>query len=114
MPQSIDIDAGEIEYVDPPMVITANADISGDRMFLGLGSYYGKPTTWIPSTDPAVLLTQLTPSQVQATLLVGGTVKPAGGRYWLYAKLEDNPEIIEPRFDTRSIQVVYTGTPTYP
>lgn len=113
MSQYINIDAGEVEYCDPPILITADHDISGDTVQMGLGGYTTPPDTWIDSTDPAVLLTRPTPQQVQATLLIGDTIRPAGGTWWLYLRIVDTPEQLNEKSFSRVV-VTNSGTVTYP
>lgn len=114
MSQLIDLDGGFRKYVDPPALITADHDISADAIEVGLGGYDVSPTQWLPGSDPAVLVTHPSADQVQVTVLVGDTIRPAGGTYWLHARLTDTPEIVGGVFKQTRVIVVNTGTITYP
>jgi hypothetical protein len=113
MSQTINIDAGDREYVDPPLLVTADHDISSDTVSVGLGTWSVAPTTWLASSDPAALVTHPTTSSVQATLLIGGTVRPAAGVYWLYVRIVDQSETLIERSPYRRIVVTNTGSVTY-
>lgn len=94
--QTIDLRAGSggVEYTWPLILTEDNGkDISSDTVQLSLGSYTA-PGTWrTPSTDPA----QTTHSQRIVQLLVGTTLTPAAGNYWLWSRITDTPEIVPRR-----------------
>jgi hypothetical protein len=114
MPQTVNIDAGEREYVDPPQLITATSDISTDTVEIGLGSWSTVPATWLPSSNAAVLLTRPATTQIQVTMLVGNTIRPASGDYWLYTRLTDTGgEVLIQKSTYRRVTVVNTGTVNY-
>lgn len=113
MSQQVDLDAGAREFVDPPVLVTADHDITADPFSVGLGTYSAPPVTWLGANDPAVLLTHPTPQQVQVTVLIGDTVKPATGAYWLWVRMTDNPEILLERSPAGRVLVINSGTVTY-
>lgn len=114
MPQSINIDSGGREYVDPPLLLTADHDITADTFEVGLAKYSTWPTTWLPSSNAAVLLTRPGTTQAQITLLIGNTIKPASGDYWLCCRMTDvGGEVLLERSIYRRVTVVNTGTVNY-
>lgn len=114
MSQEVNIDAAEVEYCDPPILITADHDITADTIQVGLGSFTTPPVTWIDSSDPSVLINRPTPEQVQVTLLIGDTIRPATGDYWLYARVTDQPEDLIEKGVYRRVHIINTGSVTYP
>lgn len=91
--QTIDLTAGAIEYTWPLTLIeTTGKDITADTIQLSLGGYEA-PATWqAPDTDTAPVV-----SQRVVQLLVGDTLTPAPGAYWLWSQIVDNPEIVPRR-----------------
>lgn len=92
--QTIDLTAGAVEYTWPLTIIESTGkDISADTVQLSLGSYT-EPATWqAPDLDPA----QTVASQRVVQLLVGDTLKPALGSYYLWSQILDDPEIVPRR-----------------
>jgi hypothetical protein len=114
MAQIVNIDSGEKEYVDPPQLITATSDISADTFEVGLGSYSTPPTTWLASANAAVLLTRPATTQAQISLLIGNTIKPASGSYWLWTRMTDvGGEVLLEKSVYQRVTVVNTGTVNY-
>jgi hypothetical protein len=114
MSQLIDLDGGFRKFIDPPALITADHDISADSIEVGLGGYVTGPGQWLADSDPAVLVTRPSADQIQVTVLVGDTIRPASGSFWLWARLTDSPEIVGGPFRQTRVIVVNTGTITYP
>lgn len=114
MAQTINLDAGEREYVDPPQLITANSDISADTIEIGLGSYSTPPTTWLASSNAAVLMTRPATTQIQITMLIGNTIRPAAGTYWMWTRLTDvGGEVLLGKSVYRRITVTNSGAVNY-
>lgn len=92
--QTIRLSAGALEYTFP-LTITEKTgkDISADTITLSLGTY-NAPGDWqTPDTDPP----QDTTSQRVVQLLVGGTLSPDPGTYYLWSLVNDEPEQIPRR-----------------
>lgn len=114
MAQTVNIDSGEKEYVDPPQLITATSDISTDTIEIGLGSYSTPPATWLASGNADVLLTRPASTQIQITMRIGNTIKPAAGSYWLWTRLTDTGgEVLLEKSVYQRVTVVNTGTVNY-
>lgn len=100
--QTIDVSAGAVEYTYP-VTITASpkadglpVDISADLVQVSLGGF-SEPGSWVN----ADLTEHPTTAQAVVQLLVGGTLKPAVGTYWLWVKVTDSPEVIPRRSELR-------------
>ena len=93
MTQKINVTNGAVEYTYP-LTITEKTgkDISAVSISLSLGTLQA-PGTWLsPASDPS----QTIKSQRVVQLLVSSdTVIP--GEYYLWSKVEDNPEILPRR-----------------
>lgn len=101
--QTIYVSDGAVEYTWPVTITeTTGKDISAVGVELSLGTYTAPGTWQAPDTDPP----QATKSQRVVQLLVGGTLKPAPGRYYLWTRSADTPEIVEHRVDTSPITIV--------
>lgn len=89
--QVINLTAGAMEYTWPlTLVEVTGKDISGVPILLSLGTY-SEPGAWqSPDVDEA----QSVKSQRVVQMLVGGTLKPAPGTYYVWSKVTDNPEIV--------------------
>lgn len=92
--QTIDLSAGAVEYTFPLVIQEQNGkDISADTITLSLGTY-DAPGDWqTPDTDPP----QDTTSQRVVQLLVGATLKPSPGTYYLWSSVSDSPEQVPRR-----------------
>lgn len=110
--KTINFDDGAIEYIDPPVLLTADHDISTDTIEVGLGGW-DSVDEWIPSSDPDVLTSRPLNQSVQATLLLGGDRRPAEGDYWLRVRLTDNPEVV-PAKSVERVRILNSGVVNWP
>lgn len=99
--QIIDLTNGGCEYTYP-LTITENTgkDISADVIVISLGSPTAPGTWQAPDVDPP----QANKAQRVVQMLVGATLKPISGTYWLWTKVTDAPETV-PR---RQVPIVIT------
>ena len=113
LPQIINFDQSEQEYGDPPLLLTADHDITGDSIEVGFGDW-DSVDQWVPASDPDVLVTQVTSQSVQATILFGRTYRPAAGDYWMRVRLTDSPEVLVAKSTYQRVRIINTGTVTPP
>ena len=88
--QTIAVSLGAVEYTWPLTITEATGkDISADTVRLALGGYTA-PGTW---QAPDVDTPQAVKSQRVVQMLIGSTLKPTAGDYWLWFQITDTPEI---------------------
>lgn len=99
MNQTISISAGAVEYTYPLTITeTTGKDISHATIQLSLGSYTAPGTWQTPDTDTTPVV-----SQRVVQMLVGDTLKPPPGDYFLWSRVTDTPEIAPRQHDRITI-----------
>ena len=96
MPQTIAVhSAAAIEYTHPLTITESTGkDITGATVKVSLGTYQA-PGDWLtPDTD-----THPTDAQRTVQLLIGDSLKPEAGDYWLWTQVGDSPEVVPRRHD---------------
>lgn len=87
--QYIYTSAGAVEYTLPTIVTeTTGKNITADIVQVSLGTY-ADPGVW-QSPD---VKTSPTPSSVSVQILIGASLNPAPGHYYVWVKLTDSPEV---------------------
>jgi len=79
---------GDVVYVSVVFTETTGRDISSDSFLIGLSSFDEPPTD---GRTPD-LVTSISASQKQVSLLVGGAYTPDAGTYWPWVQVTDAPE----------------------
>jgi hypothetical protein len=101
--QTIDLTGGGKEFTLPVRATELSGkDISLDVVRLGLGDPVRAAPRYVPDTlvhgtelsDDGVLL-----HWAEASLLIGVSLIPALGTYWVYIKVSDTPEEVPRRAD---------------
>lgn len=99
MTQTVLVTDAAIEYTWPTTLTElAGADISGDAVAIGLGTWTDPPAVW--ADNPVI--THPTPSSVTVQMLIDSSIAP--GTYYVWVRVTDSPEIV-PR---RGHQVIVT------
>jgi hypothetical protein len=121
--QTINLSAGAVEDTYPRTITeTTGEDTSADPVFVALAPWGGALTWVAPSTltrstttvaeynatNPAELLALPDATvlhQTTVALLIGDTLKPAPGNFYLWTKVTDAPEVV-PRMSPGRITIV--------
>lgn len=91
--QTIDLSAGAVEYTYPRTVTeTSGVDITTDQVLVSLGTW-DAPAGWVVPD----VLDHPAPSTAVAQLLIGASLKPAPGPYYLWTQVSDAPEVVPRR-----------------
>jgi len=122
--QSIDLSAGAVEFTYPRTITeTSGEDISGDPVEVSLGSWT-EPGEWVTpdrltrgtitvleyrtstgktphGQDGAALADDVLLHWVAVQLMIGDSVKPADGDYWLWTRISPSPEVVPRRTSGR-------------
>ena len=94
MSQTINLTGGAVEYTFPLTITEVTGkDISANVIQLSLGTDTAVGVWYAPDTD----VTQAVTYQRVVQLLVGMTLAPAVGVYWLWSKVTDAPETVPRR-----------------
>lgn len=102
--QTIDLTAGAVEMTLPRTITeTSGEDISNDPVVVSLGSWT-EPGAWVTPdrlTRGTTEVGDVLQHWVVVQLLIGGTLKPQVGDYWLWTKITDDPEVVPRRTSGR-------------
>lgn len=83
------VTAGEKEYVEAQIIETNGQDLSSCVWKVGLSTIYDTPPTDWQAPD---VTTFPTTGQAIVKMLATNSIDP--GRYWLWVRDEDNPEVL--------------------
>lgn len=92
--QTIPLSAGAVEYT-LPRTISSSTDLTGDTVDVSLGTF-DAPGAWV-SPDVRTTSSAGGVFTVTVKLLIGTTLRPGAGDYWLWVRLHDAPEVLPER-----------------